>query len=296
MVRGGLDAGVLQRGGRGFGFLPGRRVHQRPAAPDEPGQDAVLRVLPLHRHDAQVDIGPVEPGDDDVRARQAQELDDVVAHLGRRRRGERRDGRPARAAVPAPARGRRLAQPAVVGPEVVAPFRDAMGFVDDEARDRHVAQHLHEMIRREPLRRDIEQAQLARSGRPDRVRARIGGQHRVQRRGADPPPVELVDLVLHQRDERRHDQRRARQHQRGQLEPQRLPGAGRHDGQDVPPLQHGPHEGLLAGAEGLVAEMALEGGAEIDHRAPDADRMNAATSRFSSACADGRMYIMWPPS
>lgn len=37
-------------------------------------------------------------------------------------------------------------------------------------------------------------------------------------------------------------------------------------------------------------------GATVGQRPPEADRMNAATSRFSCACADGRMYIMWPPS
>jgi hypothetical protein len=41
----------------------------------------------------------------------------------------------------------------------------------------------------------------------------------VQRRRTDPAPVQLVDLIFHQRDERRYDKRGAAQHECRQLEP-----------------------------------------------------------------------------
>ena len=58
--------------------------------------------------------------------------------------------------------------------------------------------------------------------------ARLGrAERRVQPRGGDAQPLQVVDLVLHQRDERRDDQRDALEQERGELVAQRLAGAGR---------------------------------------------------------------------
>ena len=58
-----------------------------------------------------------------------------------------------------PARG--VGEPEVVGPEVVAPLRDAVRLVDDEQADFTSRDRLEERRRREPLGRDVEQPQLA---------------------------------------------------------------------------------------------------------------------------------------
>ena len=80
----------------------------------------------------------------------------------------------------------------------------------------------------------------------------------MKRGRANTAPVQLVHLVLHQRNQRRHHDRRARQQERGQLEAERLAGTGRHHREHVVPVQHGAHEILLAGAKRRVTEIAVE--------------------------------------
>ena len=65
---------------------------------------------------------------------------------------------------------------------------------------------------------------------------------------------QLVDLVLHQRDQRRDDHRTAGQREGGQLVAQRFASAGRHDGEGGPVRQHVRDHGLLAGAQLRQAE------------------------------------------
>ena len=119
-----------------------------------------------------------------------------------------------RAAVDPAALARRIAEPAVVGPEVVAPLRHAVRFVHDEARNGQLAQHAAEEVGREALGRDVEQAQLPQPRRAQHVAARVARELRVERRRPDAAAIELVDLILHQRDERRHDERDAGQQER----------------------------------------------------------------------------------
>ena len=69
----------------------------------------------------------------------------------------------------APSIARGVGQAEVVGAEVVAPLRDAVGLVDDEHADPRVADALDEARRREALGRDVQQAQLARDRALERV-------------------------------------------------------------------------------------------------------------------------------
>ena len=108
-------------------------------------------------------------------------------------------GRPA-------AGGDRLAEASVVGAEVVPPARDAVRLVDDEAIDRQPAEAVEKAGRADPLRREVEEAQLAGAGRAHGLGAGRGAHLAVQARGRDAELVEARDLVDHQRDQRRdHD-------------------------------------------------------------------------------------------
>ena len=71
-----------------------------------------------------------------------------------------------------------------------------------------------------------------------------------------PAVGEHVELIFHQRDERRDDDGRAGQQHRGQLIAQRLAGAGRQNGERVFAVQHAPDDLFLARLEVLVAEVA----------------------------------------
>ena len=111
---------------------------------------------------------------------------------------------------------RGVGQAEVVGPEVVPPLGDAVGLVDHEQADARLAHPLDEPGRGEALGRHVEQAQLA-GGRPlDRLgvapRILLG----VDERDPVPEPAraERLDLVLHQRHERRHHDRQVVAQQR----------------------------------------------------------------------------------
>ncbi len=172
-------------------------------------------------------FGTVEARRDADRLAQPEARDDVVRHLRRGGRG-RGDDRPGAE----PARG--VGQAEVVGPEVVPPLRDAVRLVDDEQADPRLPDPLQEAGRREPLRRHVEQPRAAGHRAVDsravgrRVLLGVDERHHAGRHA-----LERLDLVLHQRDQRRHDQRQVGSHQRGQLVAERLARAGRHHDQHV---------------------------------------------------------------
>ena len=154
-------------------------------------------------------------------------LGDVVGHPGVGRRG-RRQHRDAVGQV-----GQQGADPAVVGPEVVAPVGDAVRLVDHEqpAGRGQPRQHLvAEAGVVEPLGADQQHVDLAGADRVvDRLpRLDVGG---VDRHRADAGPLGGRDLVAHQRQQRADDHRRpgalGPQQQRGHEVDRRLapPGA-----------------------------------------------------------------------
>ena len=123
-------------------------------------------------------------------------------------------------------------QLAVIGPEIMPPFADAMRFVDRDQRQPALVEQLAEALGRRPLRRDIEQVELARA-KPLAGRARGRSSAEVSDGGADAERLGRADLVVHQRDQRRDDQRGAVAGQRRQLVAQRLARPGRHHRQRV---------------------------------------------------------------
>ena len=63
--------------------------------------------------------------------------------------------------------------------------------------------------------------------------------------------MELIDLIFHQRDQRRNDQCQTIQHQRRQLIAETLSAAGRHDAEAIPPGENRRDHMFLPGAERL---------------------------------------------
>ena len=74
-----------------------------------------------------------------------------------------------------------------------------------------------------------------------------------------PNDLELIDLVLHQGDQRRDDQRQAVQGQGGQLVAEALSAAGGHDAQAILPGQDRRDDFLLPMAERSQAELGQVG-------------------------------------
>ena len=136
----------------------------------------------------------------------------------------------------------------------------------------------------EPLGRDVEQVELAGEvGALDSGRARPACWRGVEVGGAHADAHEGVDLVVHERDERRDDDAGALAQQRGDLVAEALAAAGRHEHDRVAAAGDLVDDlGLLA-AEGVVAEdgvQRLGGGGELRRcGADDAGRLRPLRRR-----------------
>ena len=224
--------------------LSGRGVND-PAAgclAEKLDQHVDLLAIASRGPDLVEEVGPGEPGDEDPRPIQVELLDDVAAH-GVGGRGRQRD------------RGRLAQHPAevseagVVGPEVVPPLADAVGLVDRQQLQPHRPDRLQEAAAAKAFGHDVDQLVLA-CRHPVQARAQLGHRERaVDQRHRQPQGLELIDLVLHQGDQRRDHQRQAIEHQGGQLVAKALAAAGGHHAQTVLAGQNGRDDLFLPGAE-----------------------------------------------
>ena len=98
----------------------------------------------------------------------AQICDDRLLHPGRRCGRSRQQGRIAQSR-------HHFAQAQIVGPEVVPPFADTMGFIYHKPGDFNVGQRIHKRSRTEPLRGDINQLQPALPQLPQKIVLLLGG-------------------------------------------------------------------------------------------------------------------------
>jgi hypothetical protein len=205
----------------------------------------------LHRRDLVPQVGPVDPGVEDVRIAQAQLPDDVVGDFGRRGRGQGEDG-----GVAELFDGIRELE--IRGPEIVAPLGDAVRFVNDDQVNLDPFQGADEPRVGEPLGgRQQKLRRRARQGR-QRVGSFAGRQGAIELRRPHPQLVQLVDLVLHERDQGRHHDGHSGQVQGGQLVAQRLARAGRHDRKCVATVHNGVDHGLLPRTKRFQVEHFLQ--------------------------------------
>ena len=77
--------------------------------------------------------------------------------------------------------------------------------------------------------------------------------------------AQLLDLVLHERDERRNHQRQASLHRGGKLVAEALAGAGGHDAEDVAPAEHILDHLALHGPELIQAKHAAKLFTKVRH-------------------------------
>ena len=155
----------------------------------------------------------------------------------------------------------RAADEEVVGPEVVPPHADAVHLVDHDEADADGTQRRDERLAPQPLGRCVEDPRAALTHVADPARGDVGVEGRVDEggRGGD-PGGQLVDLVLHQRDQRREDEGGLGSQHRCKLVGQRLSRPGRHQRERVAARDRSAHDLLLAGAEVGEAVVLLKGG------------------------------------
>ena len=150
------------------------------------------------------------------------------------------------------------AQLAVFGTEFVSPLGNAVRFVDGEERDRHLLEP-STTYRRAPAARAKDRAAGKLRARASRITLRLLRrcvERAVEDRRRNSHLRELRGLVLHQRNQRRDDDRGALGNHRRQLVAERLAAAGRHDHAGVASGQKAAHDALLQRAERVVSPVA----------------------------------------
>ena len=201
--------------------------------------------------DGVADVGAVEAGHELRGTVERQPLVDLAARdrIGRRGEGDARSGREALA------QGR---QPQVLRPEVVPPLGDAVRLVDREEREARTTvdllEDVEEVREHQPLGCHVQQVELASEQLlPDGL-GLLGRQARVPEGGAHAEQPQGVDLVLHERDEGRHNDPDAGQDEGGDLVAQRLAPARGHEHHAVQAVEGPVDDLLLPAAEAREAE------------------------------------------
>ena len=162
-----------------------------------------------------------------------------------------------------------LPEEQVVGAEVVPPLRDAVRLVDGEQVDAVPPQSLDQLRVAQALGRDVQQRQLA--AHEGQIAGVLLGpaDRRIDECRLDVGAAQVRDLVAHQGDQRRDDQR-APDLERRQDEAGALAAARRHDADDVTVRQRFEHLGLAV-AQVRVAKrvpqaraVGIKAGRELD--------------------------------
>ncbi len=141
----------------------------------------------------------------------------------------------------------------------MAPFADAVCFVDGDARERRLGEPRAAGGAEEPFGREVDEAVPA----LERVLFAVVGVLQVEggvdEGGGDAVGAQGLDLVLHECDERRDDEREAGVlRDGGELVAERLTPAGGQDDEHVPAGEGVFDDLLLHGSERVVPEVPLE--------------------------------------
>ncbi len=152
----------------------------------------------------------------------------------------------------------RLRQVQIVGAKIVAPHRHAVRLVHHQPLDAGIAEGAHKGQLAQAFGRHIDQPVFAGGDPLNHLAQVVTIQAAVHcNRLAAQVARQPVDLILHERYQRRHNQRDAPAvlvKKGRQLVAERLAGSGGHDGQDMLPAPGaGQHFGL-AGQKLLVAK------------------------------------------
>ncbi len=199
---------------------------------------------------AVLDVGPVKTGHIVAGAGEVQALGDFRAGA-RVRGGGERDARHLRELTV------QQGKLQIVAAEIVTPLRHAVGLVDGEQRQRRLMQQLKRARLNQPLRRHVEQVQLAVAHLLLQGLALLGAERGVQEGGAHPQRIEGADLILHQRDQRAHHHAHAVADQRRNLVAQGFTAAGGHQHQGVVAVDQVVDDGALFATKVVITEDVL---------------------------------------
>ncbi|CAM4301786.1 hypothetical protein NOLU111490_16565 [Novosphingobium lubricantis] len=206
-----------------------------------------LRVVA--RSDGVADVGPVEPRHDQPRFGNPQLGQNIGTGVAVGRGSQRQTRNIGKGIQQRP-------QQPVVGPEIVAPFRNAMRLVDSEQPYVATQQHFEEMRLAGAFGCDIEQIERTIEKTVDGCAAIH--VHTGQRRGPDAVGAGRAQLIVHQRDQRRNHHACPLQQDSGQLIGQRFTRPGRHHRKGRLPGHDPPDNTILHAAKSGEAEHGVE--------------------------------------
>ena len=142
----------------------------------------------------------------------------------------------------------------------MAPLADAVRLVNGDAAGAEIAQSAEHVVGQQPLRRDIEHAQLAILERRHHTAVLFRAVAGVQGASGDASRRQVRHLVAHQGDQRRDDDGQVVFYQRRKLVAEGFAAAGRHDGQHRFTRQRRFDHRPLPGTEFAIAEHPLQSG------------------------------------
>ena len=129
-----------------------------------------------------------------------------------------------------------------------------MCFINGQQNGIPVRQMVEEVIQHQPCWCDIQQANLSGTATGHHLLLLLAGLRGVKTGRRHAVGEQLVNLVFHQRNQRRYHDRQAIKYQRGHLIAERFTATGRHYHQAITTFQHGFNDGFLARTELLVAK------------------------------------------
>ena len=242
-------AGDGELGGQLLGRGDGADVDESllPGRSEQAAEPIALGSFAAATGDRERQRRPIESADRDEGMAQPQAARDIGSDLWRRGRSEAGPRRPATGCD-------RRGQKSVIRAEVMAPRRDAMRLVDHDPPDAQLGEPAHEARAAQPLGREKKQPVIARDGPPEALALLSCLHRRIDERGRHAAIRKAVDLVLHQRDERRDHHRQPALDDGRHPVADALAGASRRDRQHVAAAKHRLHHCRLSRPECIQAE------------------------------------------
>ena len=140
----------------------------------------------------------------------------------------------------------------------MAPLADAVRFVNGEQADVRILQHVLEARRHQSFRRHVEQLQPVLAQVVPHDARLVCVERGVEHGSRHACLFQRLDLVAHQGDQRRDDDRDTGPAKRRHLVAQRLPRPGREKDDSIAAIRHMTHNIALLTAEDRMSEHLCE--------------------------------------
>ena len=149
-------------------------------------------------------------------------------------------------------------QPSVVGAEVMPPVAHAVRFINREKGDVRFVQSTQHLFRAEAFRSDVQQLELPFVEVAGDLPLLLVGERAVDEGAGNPVRAERVDLILHERDQRRDHHRNSVETDRRRLIAERLAPTGRQHDERILAPQHTLHRRGLQRTKLAIAPTRLQ--------------------------------------